>query len=69
MQTSYMNIDNNNLEGVTYAWKNGTTYMTESQKNECKCEDIISKLNCMNAESLFEIYGTVENFMQKYARE
>ena len=69
MQTSYMNIDNNNLEGVTYAWKNGTTYMTESQKNECKCEDIISKLNCMNAESLFEIYGTVENFMQKYANE
>lgn len=69
MQTNSMNIDSSNSDGVTFAWQHGTTYMTESQKNECKCEDIISKLNCMNTESLLEIYSTIENFMQKYAYE
>lgn len=69
MQTNSMSIDSSNLDGVTFAWQYNTTYMTESQKNECKCEDIISKLNCMNTESLLEIYSTVEFFLQKHANE
>lgn len=65
-QEIMLKIINMQLNDSNMNWKYGS-YYTDDRKNECKCEEIIGKLNGMNETSLLEIYDKIENFISEYA--
>ena len=69
MQTRSISLDSSNIDAVTLYWKYGKKDMTDVERNECKCEAIIDKLNEMNEISLLEIYDKVEDFISNNANE
>ena len=64
-----MNIDSKDIDGATFAWIYGTSYMSDWQKDECKSEYIIQKIGNMDKKALIEIYDEVQEFIKNHAKE